>query len=118
MSAFRRLLLTAAACVTLAGPAFAGERWYLAHVGAETCVPLDDLNNDLSTRSYYGTGDMRTPKDYAARMRAIGFSLADQPFINDGVVSYMASYPGVRTVLLVVFKDHRFCEAFMAQQPR
>ena len=40
-------------------------RWFVGHLGEETCVPLDDVGPDLS-RLYYGAGNMHTPEDFVA----------------------------------------------------
>jgi hypothetical protein len=46
-------------------PAAAADRWYMGHLGAETCVPLDNIGDYGRTRLYYGTGIWHTPADFA-----------------------------------------------------
>jgi hypothetical protein len=68
-------------------------RWYLAHMGAETCVPLDDIG-DNNERLYYGAGDMHTPADVARQIVELGGTIKLMPSSSESFVTYMAKKPG------------------------
>jgi hypothetical protein len=70
----KKLLLATFCAVSLLGGTAQSqgeERWYLWHLGGETCVPLDDIAED-GHRLYYGVGDMRTPHDFENYLRRAG----------------------------------------------
>lgn len=72
-----------------AATAPAQARWYTAHLGAETCVPLDDI--DLSApswRVYYGTGPFHTPQDFVATLRRAGMRVVKSDASDDHMQLY------------------------------
>lgn len=96
-------------------PARAEQRWYIAHLGSEACVPLDGIGPNLE-RLHYGAGTMRTPADYARLM-----SRAGQVTISEsqpGMVVLTFTRPGGEPMLLPVFQSEPMCTAIMEQIPR
>jgi hypothetical protein len=78
----KTLLGAAAVTVGLSGShAIARERWYISHLYAEPCVPLDDIGFDYGRpiRLYYATGPMKTPADAVAALVAMGARLRKLP---------------------------------------
>jgi hypothetical protein len=56
-------------CTVLSASAPAQARWYIAHSGDETCVPLDDIGEN-NERLYDDGGQMHAPEDLARRLRS------------------------------------------------
>jgi hypothetical protein len=86
--------------------------WYMAHFGAETCVPLSDIGTN-GQRVHYGAGAMHTPEDYVQMM--VSLSTQMQPFDVhfDGARAYHETGPGVDNHVLM-FEDREVCKAAMA----
>jgi hypothetical protein len=68
-------------------------RWYIAHMGAEACVPVDDIG-DNNERLYYGAGNMRTPDDFARQMTELGAIVKRVPSSSEDIVTVIARKPG------------------------
>ncbi len=109
----------------------AGLTWYVGHMGAETCVPLSDVGNGRNgpIRLYYGGGSMRTPEDFANRMRGLGANLhrvpmsasdvQDEQKSGDYMVMYNGTIPGESGVTgFVFFSSAGTCKYMMANLPR
>lgn len=111
-------------CLALASvPAQAADQYFVGHMGAETCVPLNDVTSDFR-RVYYGGGDLHTPGDYEAGLRSVGLSVTRVALQTDlNVIAYMATAtppPGVsgkpKKALMLLFTDEGDCQLFMAAQ--
>jgi hypothetical protein len=94
----------------------ANTRWYVAHFGAETCVP--DIDMDTMQRLYYGTGPMKTPEDLVASLAAKGVTLKAVPSLSDGTPlpdgTRLYNESGLMTGSgFALFDDQRRCQALM-----
>lgn len=109
----KQLVLAAlAGAALISQPAQA--RWYVAHLGGETCVPLNDVGADWQ-RLYYGTGPFSRPEDLARYFQAIGARVVPQNV--HGQEAYMRAYhvtDGNADTYVVMFHEKPVCEAAMA----
>jgi hypothetical protein len=110
---FVTILFAAAAVGLTVGSAMADSRWYVAHWGAEPCVPVDEIGFDAHgnpVRLYYGAGAMHTPADVAGYLTALGASLSVQ------TESHSLVLHEERTGLYLVFYNNReWCEIEMSR---
>jgi hypothetical protein len=106
----KRLLLTMAIAVLPFTGAEA--RWYIAHLGPEPCVPVDDINDNFE-RVYYGAGTMRVPEDVVAlfHRRGIGMTRFNSA---PGVAVYQADFVGRPPLTYVFFNNQVACQRFAA----
>jgi hypothetical protein len=94
----------------------ADARWYISHVGAETCVPIDNLDpSNPFTRLYYGAGEMRTPDDFLNTVRSMGMQIREEKTTLPSTHAYIASASGMtKTTMFLLFGDSDICRAAMA----
>lgn len=78
------------AATVLPPPAAAAETtWYVGHVGADTCVPLADLDPaNPGQRLYYGGGPLRDPAAFVELLAGGGVSLVAVSGSTDDVRIY------------------------------
>jgi hypothetical protein len=114
---FRGFKTTVSAIVVLATTicsSRAEARWYIGHLGAEICVPLSDVGDNME-RLYYGSGQMRTPEDFAQHMRNQGAHMELLSGMPNFVTAYKGSGPGVREAAFPFFESEEMCQTTMAQ---
>lgn len=107
-----------AAALSLITPAYAEARWYVAHMSAEICVPLDDIDFETFTRLYYGTGDMHVPADMALKFEQAGTVLNWLPQESTGTTQMMAfrlAFPNGQTTVVAFFNDEAACKFAMSR---
>lgn len=122
------LALAALAPCYAAGAALltGGERdpeptWYVAHLGAEPCVPVTDIGLNME-RVYYQSGPYRTPDDLRAAWKltaiAEGAKVSDwRPNMRPGVRAFEISFQKLDTWIMF-FADHDDCLDAMAHAPK
>jgi hypothetical protein len=108
------LLLAATVAFGMIGTAHA--RWYIIHWGAEPCVPLDDVDTMGYGRLHYGSGQIKTPDDYAQWLKSTGWTLTSLK-LAPHVVGWMGRSPGLRDTFFAVEDDRADCLARMAKVP-
>jgi hypothetical protein len=89
-------------------------RWYLGHLGADSCVPLTDVGHSME-RVYYGAGSMQAPEDMAAHFHSIG---GHTQWVDAGAMAqysriFHATGPGLDTYV-VMFNDKDVCQLAMS----
>lgn len=102
------------AIVLIYSYAHSEDRWYVAHYGSETCVPLDDVDPDSGQRLYYGTGDLHTPADLRSWFKSMGGSVGDIPDWKntDDSVAFTVTVQG-KTNYMLLTTDLDKCRAVM-----
>lgn len=115
MNTSRTLLIaTALTLSVIANPANA-ENWYVAHIGADSCVPVEDIDpTNVEQRLYYGAGPLHTPADLVKMFAEMGIRLKSEPTSMSGVRVYTAN----NNLELALFSDHDFCQKIMAIMPQ
>jgi hypothetical protein len=120
----RRWLATTAACIIGLGVmsrahADDSTRWYVAHFGEETCVPLDDIgmSGGEPKRLYYGSGDLHTPSDFATMIQTMGGHMTrvtqyKGKALPDGTAVYTGKL-GSKELIFYFFADEDMCGRFM-----
>lgn len=116
----RKVAATAviAAGLSLMTPASTEARWYVAHMSAEICVPLDDIDFETFTRLYYGTGDMHAPEDMALKFEQAGAVLKWLPQKSTGPTQMMAfrlTFLNGQTTVVAFFNDEAACKFAMSR---
>jgi hypothetical protein len=98
----------AAAAALTSAPAEA--RWYVSHLGADTCVPLDRIDTDKPERRlYYSSGPLQTPEDFVRWFASVGASLKRQPSPTPAIRIYL--YKGMELPLI---DGEELCQKLMA----
>jgi hypothetical protein len=101
------------AIAVLFSSAHADDLWYMGHVGAEPCVPLQDIASDFS-RVYYGAGVMRVPEDIANAFRRMGAVVVnDKPGSQHGAF-YHATFPDGQRTNIVMFQGEELCRSVLS----
>lgn len=118
----KRPLIIALAALAVAGPAMAqdGTRWHMARLGAEACVPLDDVS-PAGERLYYGTGDMHTPADFKQMLERMGTRVTlgpEAPQVMPSIVPYVVTFPDGDVRLMPLFDTEALCRFTMKHVPR
>lgn len=103
-------LVSCAICTCVAA---AAERWYVGHVGPESCVPLDDLGESMQ-RLYYGSGRMHTPSDFVAHFAAMGVTIKPVSGTPPGIVLYR----GDNGIDMALFSDLDVCKSVLSKVPQ
>jgi hypothetical protein len=95
-------------------------RWYIGHLGQETCVPVDDISFDApGGRLYYGTGSMHTPDDFVRWVANHGTSLRRESGLPDGFTVYVGRIPGhAADTAFAFFQDKALCGEAMAMMDK
>jgi hypothetical protein len=120
----RKLLLISAAismlpCVVMADD----DRWYMAHMGSESCVAISNIGAD-GDRVYYGAGPMHVPDDIVPFFAGAGIHLHRIPDDKTGfnpprMVAYSETgkidHNGINIVL---FRGHENCNQAMQSVPK
>jgi hypothetical protein len=75
--------------------------WYVAHIGADACVPIGDIDLDRMRRSYYGGGGLTSPDEFAAALRRRGVVIVeDRMQTSNNLVTYRIGGDAVRIVFI------------------
>lgn len=94
----------------------AGVRWYVAHMGGEACVPLDDIGQNLE-RLYYGTGSMHIPEDLERLFQSVGMRVTTIRHDENLFAFRSVGYDGKSTNVLL-FSNVILCKQVMATVER
>jgi hypothetical protein len=110
-----KVFLVAMALALSVGHARA-EDWYMAHVGQEICVPVDDLSVETpGQRLYYHGGDLHTPEDVKRFFAAMGARIEDQSY-SDQANGYVAfDVVTNKRFTIVLMNDEAACRSVMSR---
>lgn len=88
--------------------------WFFAHLGKETCVPVDRVSAE-GHRIYYNIGTMRTPQDVQRWFEDMGSArIETRPApIPDLTFAFNAFFPDGRKVIILLFNDEAACKVGM-----
>lgn len=123
MNCLKTLLVGAALAATLANSSAQAQshgqdaKWYVAHWGAEPCVPLLDIMEDGS-RGYYGAGPYRTPIDVMNWWTRNGSTIKPYP-MSGQAADYIFAFrvidvPAHVNSVMIYFNDRDVCQRVMA----
>jgi hypothetical protein len=101
----------ALAVLVLFAPASGHASWYVGHLGAERCVPLDNVGPQAE-RLYYGAGPMHTPEGYERTLRSV-FPSVTQLRTPQGMVAWNVGASGGEKSIALLFDDRGLCERLM-----
>lgn len=104
-----------AAALLLVAPRLAysePQSWYVAHLGQDACVPINDIGDDFR-RLYYGAGSMKDPDDLVTALQRMGGRLTKQPATDATMVTYKGIVQGAE-ISIVMFNDPVICKFYMS----
>jgi hypothetical protein len=105
----RFLLLIAVVCAVCTLSIAARAEWYIAKVGGETCVPLEELGSDGKYHSV-GMGVIHTPEDYIHVLGGPHLNLAPEPNTPVGMIKYKLG----NDAYIMFFNDRGVCQSAWA----
>jgi hypothetical protein len=83
--------------------------WYIAKIGGETCVPLEELGTDGKYHSV-NLGMIHTPEDYIHTLAGSTLELTPQPNTPSGIIDYKLG----EDVHIIFFNGRDICLAAWA----
>jgi len=104
----KRVALVALA---LFAPVSGHASWYVGHLGAELCVPLDDLGPQAE-RLYQGTGSMHTPEDYERTLGSV-FPSVTRLRTPYGMAAWNVRASDGGKSIALLFDDRERCDRVM-----
>jgi hypothetical protein len=112
----QKCLLAAAMMLALSATNAAAQEWYVAHLGQETCVPIDDIDMDTGRRLYYHTGSMHTPQQFEQMFARLGVRVNEEPPpIPDKTFAFEVIFSNADTTHMVLFNDEAICKFAMSK---
>lgn len=106
-------IFAAIALLALFSSARADDLWYMGHMGAEPCVPLNDITSNFR-RVHYGAGDMRVPEDIAQAFQRMGAVVAKEKLDSKDSAAYHVSYPNGKETYILMFRGEDRCRHEMS----
>jgi hypothetical protein len=85
--------------------------WYVGHLGAELCVPLDNIGPQAE-RLYDGVGSMHIPEDYERTLRSV-FPSVTQLQTLQGMAAWNVKASSGEKSFALLFDDKQRCEKLM-----
>jgi len=97
-------------------PAADETKWYIAHLGAEPCVPLDRIGHNFN-RVYYGSGNFKTPDDVAEYFRRLGGHVRWIDMRIEDTRAFHVSGGDVDTNIIMI-SNKEMCQGVMARMQK